>query len=179
MKTAQAMLLGLGFAVMVMLLANAASIAVKRHEVDSISTRELRVVDAAGTPRVVISVDENNNPGLVIYNNKKPKIYIGLTGSGFPNDTSTYPVIGFLDSSGKKYQAQLHLIGTQSVLALRDDSFTNSITLASTPVFSSIRFWHQDHKANRIQNTIHLRSNKEQQFIEIKDRSGRSIWAAP
>ena len=83
MKTAQAIILGLGITVMIMLLANAGSIPAKHHEVDSISIRKLSVIDKAGRPRVVISVDENNNPGIVIYDNKKPKIYIGLTGSGF------------------------------------------------------------------------------------------------
>ena len=143
-----------------------------------VEARRFVLRDAKGVVRAVLAAPDGEQGGLTIFDeNERPRLFVGIA----PRDRLTPggPIIGFYPETGRlRYQTSLYQTAGQGVLVLRDSTFRNSISLATTKLLSSITFWQRDSKTERITNRGQIKVTDATTFATMNDALGRPLWSS-
>lgn len=145
---------------------------------DVIEAQRIVLRASDGTVRAMLEASSDKRSGLTIFDeNHMPRLFIGMSASS--ETVASKPVIGLYDKEDKRLQAGLYETFGQVVFAMRDSTFTNSITMASTKYFTSITFWQRERESEWIKKRLRLKAFPLETHVRLYDEDGKQTWAAP
>lgn len=144
-------------------------------EAREITASRLNIVDSAGQIRITLDANQKETKtsfpmsGLTLFDASGRRVAV-LAHRSPPGVTGTQPMLVFYDPKGTKYQTAIYQTVGQSLIALRDSTNTNTITISATSKLMSLKMSRRSNGGvanDKIRSLVTLMAGDEMGLINL------------